>query len=236
MVEAMQRKHIKDMMAAKAETPNAANHVLRILRFLLDDAFEAGLIPHNVARDVKKFAVPTDGYHIWTEEEITAFYAVHPPGTVPHTCMTLMLYTGAARKDAVKMGWANVCGGRIIYSRQAAKTCREVVVDIPIHSVLAACLELVPPDFEFFLQSVHGTAHTPGTLGNYMREWCDAAGIPHCSSHGLRKACERRLGEAGMREQEIAAVLGYVDTTTPHMRLGMGVRSELADKAISILP
>lgn len=189
MVEAMQRRHIKDMMAAKAQTPNAANHDLRILRFLMDEAVEIGLIRHNVARDVKKYATTGEGFHTWTEEEITKFYAVHHPGTVPHTCMTLMLYTGATRKDAACMGRSNLWDGRICYSKNATATRSGIEVDIPIHSALAACLARVPPEFEFFLQTAHGTAPTPGTLGNYMREWCDEAGLPQCSSHGLRKAC-----------------------------------------------
>ncbi|MDO9641353.1 MAG: tyrosine-type recombinase/integrase [Pseudotabrizicola sp.] len=236
LVQAMQPKQIRDMMAAKAGMPNAANNVLRILRFILDVALEKGLIGHYVARDVKKYATPDEGFHTWTEKEISAFYAVHHPGTVPHTCMTIMLYTGAARKDAASMGRANLCDGRICYSKNATKTCAGVEVNIPIHSALAACLALVPPEFKFFIQTAKGTELTPGTLGNYMRKWCNEAGLPQCSSHGLRKACERRLGEAGMKEQEIASVLGFVDTTTPHIRLGMSVRSELADRAISILP
>lgn len=236
MAEAMQRKHIKDIMAAQAETPNEANNVLRILRFLLDVAFEKGLIRHNVARDVKKYATTGDGFHTWTEEEISAFYAVHHLGTVPHTCMTLMLYTGATRKDTAGIGRANVCNGRICYSKNATTTRAGIEVDIPIHHVLSDCLALVPPEFEFFLQTAHGTAPTPGTIGNYMRDWCNKAGLPHCTSHGLRKACERRLGEAGMKEQEIASVLGFVNTTTPHLRLGMGDRKVLANIAISTMP
>ncbi|WP_103334476.1 tyrosine-type recombinase/integrase [Pseudotabrizicola formosa] len=233
MVQAMQHKHIKDMMAAKAGMPNAANNVLRILRFVLDVAIETGLIGHNVARDVKKYATPDDGFHTWTEQEISAFCAVHHPGSVAHTCLTTMLYTGAALKDAASMGRANLCDGRICYIKNATKTRAGVEVNIPIHSALAACLARLPPEFEFFLQTAKGTAPTPGTLGNYMRKWCDAAELTECSSHGLRKAFERRLGEAGRKEQEIAAVLGFVDTNSPHMRLGMDVRSELADRAIS---
>jgi hypothetical protein len=236
MVSVMHRKRITEIMEAKAHVPNAANNTLRILRFLLDEAFEMGLIPHNFARDVKKFSVPNGGYHVWTEDEIGAFYAVHPLGTVPHTCMTLMLYTGASRKDTAVMGRGDVCDGRISYSRQATKLRAGVLVDIPIHRALAECLARVPSEFEFFLQTAHGTAPTPGTIGNYMRDWCNEAGLSHCTSHGLRKACERRLGEAGMKEQEIAAVLGFVNTTTPHMRLGMGDRKKLANIAISTMP
>jgi integrase len=46
-------------------------------------------------------------------------------------------------------------------------------------------------------------------LGNLMREACDEAGLAECSSHGLRKACARRLAEAGATANEIAAVTGH---------------------------
>jgi integrase len=42
-----------------------------------------------------------------------------------------------------------------------------------------------------------------------MREWCDAAGLPECSSHGLRKAACVRLAEVGSSAPEIAAISGH---------------------------
>ena len=41
-----------------------------------------------------------------------------------------------------------------------------------------------------------------------MRRWCDGAGLPECTPHGLRKACTRHLAEAGSTPHEIAAVTG----------------------------
>ena len=42
-----------------------------------------------------------------------------------------------------------------------------------------------------------------------MRDWCDAAGLPGCSLHGLRKAGARRLIEYGCTEAEVAAWGGW---------------------------
>jgi len=42
-----------------------------------------------------------------------------------------------------------------------------------------------------------------------MRDWCDEAGLPNCSSHGLRKAIARRMAEAGCTAHEIMAVTGH---------------------------
>lgn len=234
-VTALERRHIKAFMAVKSDAPCSANNDLRVWRFVLDQAREDGLIPTNPAREVKKFQTGGDGYHTWTEDEITAFYKTHAEGTVAHLCMTLMLHTAASRADAVTLGPANMQAGRIRYSRQKMKTRDGVLVDIPMHPYLKKVLEALPDGLQTFLQTTQGKARMANGMGTAMRGWCDQAGLPQCSSHGLRKACERRLGEAGMKEQEIAAVLGYVNTTTPHLRLGMGNRRELADKAVSAM-
>ena len=44
-----------------------------------------------------------------------------------------------------------------------------------------------------------------------MREWCDAAGLPDCTSHGLRKLFMIRLVHAGYTAPQIAALSGHKD-------------------------
>ena len=46
-------------------------------------------------------------------------------------------------------------------------------------------------------------------LGNKMREWCDSAGLPQCSSHGLRKAAAVVLAENGATAPELCALFGW---------------------------
>jgi len=49
----------------------------------------------------------------------------------------------------------------------------------------------------------------PVGFGNKFRELCNAAGLPQCSAHGLRKATATRLAEAGASSQEIMAITGH---------------------------
>lgn len=62
-----------------------------------------------------------------------------------------------------------------------------------------------------FLVTDYGKPFTPAGFGNKMREWCDEAGLPHCSAHGLRKAFLRRMAEAGCSEDYIASISGHKD-------------------------
>ncbi|MEX2694873.1 tyrosine-type recombinase/integrase [Rhizobium mongolense] len=50
--------------------------------------------------------------------------------------------------------------------------------------------------------------------GNKMREWCNDAGLPHCSSHGLRKAAAVALAESGATASELMAIFGWTNLKT----------------------
>ena len=64
-----------------------------------------------------------------------------------------------------------------------------------------------------------------------MREWCDLAGLAECSAHGLRKACARRLAEAGATAHEIMAVTGHKTLAEVQRYTETAMREGLADSA-----
>jgi integrase len=55
----------------------------------------------------------------------------------------------------------------------------------------------------------YGKQFSEAGFGNWFKERCREAGLPHCSAHGLRHAQGRRLAETGCTEREIMAVLGH---------------------------
>src|SRR4029077_10357127 len=74
---------------------------------------------------------------------------------------------------------------------------------------LAAIIAETPADHLTFLTTQSGQPFTAAGFGNWFRDQCNIAGLPHCSAHGLRKAAARRLAEAGCTEHEIAAITGH---------------------------
>lgn len=82
-------------------------------------------------------------------------------------------------------------------------------MSIPLHPDLAEALDTSPKSFGTFLQTNLGKKRSSNGLGNDMRKWCDIAKLPSCSSHGLRKACARRLAEAGASAPEIMSITGH---------------------------
>jgi integrase len=80
---------------------------------------------------------------------------------------------------------------------------------IPVHADLSAIIDATPSEHLTFLTTQFGKPFTAAGFGNWFREQCNEAGLPHCSAHGLRKAAARRLAEAGCTEHEIASITGH---------------------------
>lgn len=153
--------------------------------------------------------IASEGFHSWDDGEVARFEQKHPVGSTTRLAFAIMLYTGAARADACRLGWAHVRDGRLRYRRKKTERTTAALIDIPLHPDLEEVLDALPSDKLTFLQTIYGRARSANGLGNMMRAWCDVAGLPECTSHGLRRACARRLAEAGATPHEIMAVTGH---------------------------
>lgn len=234
MVKDLRRSDVLAIMASMSDHPAAANNLLRMLRMLMKHAIQLEWRETDPTLGVDKF--PTgDGHKTWSEIDILKFTDRHPPGTDAHTALTLMLYTGAARADVVRLGWQNVKDGRLRYRRQKMLSRDGMLIDIPLHPELANVLDRLPRDAMTFLQTQHGSARSPKAFGNTMRKWCNQAGLEGLASHGLRKAMARRLAEAGCRAHEIAAVTGHRSIAEVAHYTEAADRVGLADRAIDRL-
>ena len=233
-VAALERKHVMAILAEKADTPSAANNLRKRILQLLDHAIALDWIKTNPTRMVKPYRIEGGGFHAWDEGEIKRFFDIHEAGIFAHRAVTLMLYTSAARVDAVKLCPWNIKGGRIEYRRQKTMRCNGVMMSIPIHPDLAEVLADLPDDRPI-LATTYEQGRSPDGLGNVMREWCDKAGLKICSSHGLRKACARHLVDAEATAHEIMAVTGLKTLAEVQRYTESATREGLADSALGKL-
>jgi integrase len=60
-----------------------------------------------------------------------------------------------------------------------------------------------------YLETQFGNPFTGNGFGNRFRKWCDEAGLPHCSAHGLRKAGATIAAENGATEAQLMAIFGW---------------------------
>lgn len=185
--------------------PTKAKDFLKAMRGLLDHAVAIQQINDSPADGVKGPKIKSKGFHSWTEENIEQYERRWPVGTTPRLGMALMLYTCQRGSDVVGMGRQHVTKNKIRVRQE--KTKRELV--IPMHPELARIIEATPNNHLTFLVTGFGKPYTAKGFSNAVRDWCDYAGLPQCSAHGLRKAACRRLAEVGCSASLIGAVSGH---------------------------
>lgn len=173
----MKPEHIRALRDAKP-TPDGGNMRLKALRMLFKWAIEAQEAPHNPAKEVSMLQTNSDGYHTWTEDEITQFERRHPVGTKARLAMALMLYTTGRREDATRFGPQRVRGERIIYTQAKNERRRAVHMDIPIHPELKRVIDATPSGHLTFLVTQFGKPFSPAGFGNWFRDRCVEAGVP----------------------------------------------------------
>ncbi len=69
------------------------------------------------------------------------------------------------------------------------------------------------------------------SLGNWFRDRCNEAGLPHCPPHGLRKAGARRLAEFGATEWEVMAFLAHKTAKEASRYVAEANRTKLGEVA-----
>jgi len=91
----LQRKHIKAILAKRADTPHAAAHLLRIIRKLTGVALDQEWIEYDPTYRIK-FRPDYKGFKAWSDESRAAFEKRWPFGTTPRTVYALAFISGIA--------------------------------------------------------------------------------------------------------------------------------------------
>jgi integrase len=202
-------RHIRRFRDDRADRPEAANSLVKYLRQVFAVAVSNDLMDRNPAREVPYLQSGSTGFHSWAIEEVKQFEERHPIGSKARLAMALLLYTGQRRSDVVEMGARHVHDGWLRFTQVKNRSRRPVAMEIPIIPALQAIIDVEPSDGPTFLMTAFGNSFTANGFGNRFRQWCNEAGLPHCSAHGLRKAAAARLAEIGCTEHEIMAVTGH---------------------------
>ena len=168
-------------------------------------AVDRGIAKRNPVAEISKIRTKTDGHHTWTVSEVHKFEDRHPLGSIARLAMALLLYTGSRRGDVVLLGRQHIREGWLEFRH--GKTRAEV--DLPILPQLQTVLDATNLGHMTFLVTSFGKPFTANGFGNAMRQWCDQAGLPHCSSHGLRKAGATIAAENGASDLQLMAIFGW---------------------------
>lgn len=172
--------HLRMPRDRRTDKPGAANNRLKYMSSMLSWAVERNLIRCNPARDVKPLRYPTDGFHTWTPDEVKQFEVHYPVGTKARLALALMLFTGARRNDVVTLSRQHVRHGVIRFEPQKTRRKKMHTIEIPVAPELARIIVATPTGDMTFLMTEWGKPFTANGFGNWFRDRCNDAGLPHC--------------------------------------------------------
>jgi integrase len=227
----MEPRHVRELRDEKADTPAAANVLLKILKAVFKWACEADLMQKNPARDVPPIKFKSDGFHPWTEAEVQRYEVRHAEGTKARLALALLLYLGVRRSDAVILGRQLEQDGNIRFRQ--TKTGKWLT--IPILPALRAEIDRHPSQHLTYLVTEYGRSFTAPGFGNWFRDRCDEAGLTHCSAHGLRKAGATRAANNGATAHQLKAVFGWAGIEEAELYTRTADQQRLAGSGIHYL-
>jgi integrase len=122
LVARLEPKHVRAIVAARASTPHSGNNLLKVLGALGRHAADIGMAASNPAAGIKRFRTQGDGFHCWSESEISLFKEHHPIGRKARLAFALLLHTAQRRADVIGLGWQHVQGDVIALRQQKTDT------------------------------------------------------------------------------------------------------------------
>jgi integrase len=231
-VERLRPKDLRILRDRKVDLPGAADNRVKALRRVFKWGLKNEHLRANPARDVEYVARGSAGWHSWTPEELTKFEERHPVGTKARLALALLMYTGARRSDVVRLGGGNVRDGWITFSQRKTG----VSVELPMLVALQEIIDATPIlGATTYLVTQYGKPFTADGFGNWFRERCNQAGLPHCSAHGVRKASAARAAENGATVHQLMSLFGWLTMHEAQRYTRAAERRRLARDAAVLL-
>ncbi len=230
----MPSRVVRRIRDRKADTPASANVWLKTLKALFKWATEEEYATNNPTTGVTRLKEGRDGFHTWTPEEVAIWEAFYPIGTVQRLACALMLYTGCRRSDAIAFGPGHVKDGWLTYVQHKNRKSNPSKLAVPVLAPLAEIIAATPTG-ETFLLSTDNRPYKVDNFKAHFKAWATAAGIPHCTPHGLRKAGAVRCAEAGATAAELMAIFGWRDINMTERYTRSAAQKKLAGKGMERL-
>lgn len=198
-VRGIEPSHVLTLRDTYADTPAAANNLLRCLSSMLGWSVPRGWRSDNPCREVRPLKAG-EGYAPWPWDVIEAAKVNLRPDL--WRAVAVALYTGQRKGDCLAMRWDAIRGDTIAVRQ--AKTGKSLA--IPIHRDLRTVIETSPKTAVTILTSSDGTPWR----GGFNASWRKSTWRPPdpLVFHGLRKSAVVTLLEAGCTDAEVSAITG----------------------------
>ena len=111
--------------------------------------------------------------------------------------LALLMFTGHRRSDVIRFGKQHAKGERLAFTQHKGRKRKPKKLTLPLLPPLRSIIDASPCGELTFLINDLGRPFTAAGFGNKFRDWCNQAGLPHCSAHGVRKAGATIAAENG---------------------------------------
>jgi integrase len=258
MFDVQKIRAIRDGIVTGARGPNSMRGTANNLLATLSAAFTWGCryagLAGNPCRDVERFRA-SKGHVAWSDEQITAYLAVLPPGFA--RAVRLGLRTSMRGGDLRTLTWGDYDVATGIITKLPEKTERHGAAPMQwlMPPRMRAQMEAWRAEDEAELarrglvQDIERTAichaqmmsfYEPQTFRNTLRQVARRNNLPRVTLHGIRATVATRLIEAGASEQEVMAMTGHANSKTLQFYLRSVRQKKLASamsgRLESILP
>jgi len=233
---AARRRKVQDDKGKWVGGIEAARKLRKELVRLFDFAEAAKLIAKSPMKHVAMVKVSpeerSEGFYTWTEDDIAKYRARWPLGTKQRLAMELIMWTDQRKVDAIHIGRQHIRGGKIVLRQ--TKTGKRLI--LPIAAPLANAIAAMPPSNAMcFIVTEWGKPFSVKGFGGWFREQCDKAGLPQCTTHGLRKATMRRMAELDMANKTMKSISGHSKDDEVARYTAAADQERLAEAAIARL-
>src|SRR5271166_1689754 len=219
----------------KMAFPEGANSRIKAIRHVFKWGVKKKLAPNNPARDVEYFKSGSTGFHTWSREEVKQFEERHPVGSKARLALALLLFTGQRRADIARFGRQHVRNGKLTFTQHKGRNRNPKQLTLPVLPALQRIISASPCGDLTFLVNDWKRPFTDAGFGNKFRQWCNEAGLHHCSAHGLRKAGATIAAENGATSQQLMAIFGWSSLKMAELYSRAADQKRLAESAMHLL-
>ena len=236
----MEARHVElRIRDPKLATPEAANIRVKALRQVFNWACKptVGHAKSNPTLGVGMLKPNNpDGFHTWAREEVLQYRDRHPSGTKARLALALFLYTGVRISDAVRLGPQMERDDKLCFTEEKNRTNNPKRREVPILPALRAELDASPSGHLAYLVTQWGRPYaSANAFGIWFKRQCVAAGLPHCTAHGLRKAGATFAAEQGATEHQLMAIYGWDSPKQAALYTKAANRKKLVDGAMHLI-
>ncbi len=225
--------HIEVLKTRKRDTPFAADERLKALRQVFDTKKDGKQIVPNIAKGVEAYRVHTDGHATATADELAKFLEHHGPQSKAALYLSISMYTGFRVSDLAVLGPQHRKNDEFRLRLFKNRNRTPVDIIIPLHPILKAVLDQHEVSGLVYLQTEFGKPFSVKGLGNRISDWFRQAGLPHLTSHSVRKGLATDQAHNEATDNMLEAMFGWKDAKTSKIYTRNAERARLARAAVA---